>query len=220
MFSTEPHQVSNMIDGTFTMPHPTNTDCLKHLGTVKDYGPKSCGFLFRWWSGETYIPSRMLRKLKSKGVIDKSTIYAWHDKYDHHSKYNQYMFDRSAGLMKFTKYMQELQGEKVIFDPCTYSTYGRNGVEMSCLGKPVVGSNRVWSYNKLMPELTVDPYDYRDVEKKFKFVMDNPEEVKAIMDKAYKEVEWFNYSNSLKRWKDACKISFERGGHEWYQKQI
>jgi len=220
VFSTEPHQVSNMLDGTFTIPHPTNTKYLKRMGTDLDAGQKSVGFLYHWWHGESYIPSRMLNKMKEKGLVGKTTVYAYKESADLMRKFNRFMFDKKAELMDFPDYMQRLQGESVIYDPCAYHTYGRNGVEMACVGKPVIGSNRVWSYNKLMPELTVDPYDYKDTERVFKFVREQPDKVKEIMARAKKEVEWFNYENSVKRWKDACEIAFDRGGHEWYQKQI
>ena len=33
VFGTEPHQVSNMVNGAFCIPHPTNTEWLKRLTT-------------------------------------------------------------------------------------------------------------------------------------------------------------------------------------------
>jgi len=220
VFSTEPHQVSNMIDGTFTIPHPTNTKYIKRLGTDFNFGPKSVGYLSHWWNGDSYIASRMLKKMQEQLKLGKTTCYAWKKDYDKMAQYNNFMFDRTAGLMDFPDYMQKLQGESIIYDPCPYHTYGRNGVEMACVGKPVIGSNRVWSYNKLMPELTVDPYDFNDTKRVFKMVLEQPDKVKEILARAKKEVEWFNYDNSRKRWNEACEVAFERGGTKWYQDQI
>ena len=216
VFGTEPHQVSQMIDGTFCIPHATNTKVLKHLGSV--YDEDSVGFIFHWWAGDTYIGSRTLKKIQKKFGIKSSRVYGYWEQWDKMRKYKTYMFDDIAPLMRFPEFAQRIQGEKVIYDPNPCHTYGRNGVELACFRKPVVGSDRVFSYNKLFPDLVCDPFDYRATEKKFKLALNN-DKVQDILDKAYKDVEYFNYDNSRKRWKEACDIAFDRGGTQWYTKQ-
>jgi hypothetical protein len=217
VFGTEPHQVSNMIDGAFCIPHPTNTEVLKKLGTTKKRD--SVGYIYHWWAPQTYLGSRTLEKVKKQFNIKKSSIYGYtKPEKDRMAQWNGVMFNENVGMVRFPEFAQTIQQEKVVYDPNPYHTYGRNGVELACFKVPVVGSNRVFSYNKLMPELTCDPFDTKVTLERFKTAL-NEESVQPILDKAYKEVEYFSYKNSVKRWNEACEIAFERGGHEWYEKQ-
>jgi len=215
LFTTEKHQASNMLDGTFVMPHPSNTEYLKHLGS--DYQSESIGFLFHWWAGHTYLPSRTLRLAKKLFGL-KSKMYGYWEKWDEMKQYKGAMFDTTLPLMRFPEFAQAIQGERLVYDPNPFHTYGRNGVELACWKRPVVGSNRVFSYNKLFPEFTVDPFDTKQTLEVMKKVLAGGERVDKIMDRAHKEVEYFNYDNSRKRFFDALDKSTERGGHEWYHK--
>jgi|TARA_Y100000310_G_scaffold140352_1_gene139780 hypothetical protein len=217
VFGTEPHQVSNMIDGTFCIPHPTNTKWVKRLGT--DAYDDAIGFVFHWWAGETYLPHRTIEKVKAKYGVEKAKIYGYKEQWDKNSQAKKLMWDTICPLDDFTNYAERVQGDKILYDPNPMHTYGRNGVEMACWKKPVVGSNRVFSYNKLIPELTCDPYDFRETMKRFDLVFNHPDKVAEIMDRAYKEVEWFNYKNSVARFKEALEIATDRGGHKWYGQQ-
>jgi len=216
VFGTEPHQVSNMINGSFCIPHPTNTKMLKRV--TSDHKQDSVGFIFHWWAPQTYLPHRTLELVKKRFGVKKSAIYGFKDEFDEMRKYNKLMWDKKHELMRFPDFLEKIQGERCVYDPNPCHTYGRNGVELACFKKPVVGSNRVFSYNKLMPELTCDPYDVKETMKRFDLVFNNPEKVAEIMDRAHKEVEFFNYSNSVKRFKEALEIATDRGGQSWYAK--
>ena len=217
VFGTEPHQVSNMIDGAFTIPHPTNTEALKKLGTTKQRD--SAGYIYHWWAPQTYLGSRTMEAVKKKFNIKKSAIYGYtKPERDQMNRWHGVMFDRDVGMMQFPEFAQTIQQEKVVYDPNPCHTYGRNGVELACMGTPVVGSNRVYSYSKLMPELTCDPFDHKATLEKFKLALDE-EKSAEIMKKAHEEVEQFNYKNSLKKYKEATDIAFDRGGCDWYSRQ-
>jgi hypothetical protein len=217
VFGTEPHQVSNMINGTFCIPHPTNTKWIKRLGTDGHGESNSIGYIFHWWEGGTYLPYRTVEKVKDKYGIKKSNVYGYKPQHDKMRKFVQLTWDNVMPLDEFPNYAERLMKDKIVYDPNPFHTYGRNGVEAACWGVPIVGSNRVFSYNKLFPEFACDPYDFKATMEKFDFIMNNPEEVKKIMARAYKEVEWFNYENSKKRFLDAFDIAIKRGGYKWYQ---
>jgi len=216
VFGTEPHQVSNMVNGAFCMPHPTNTKWLKRMAS--DVKSDSIGYIFHWWEGGTYLPYRTLEKVKEKFGVKKSHIYGYKPKYDQMNKAVNMMWEKIMGLDDFPNYAQNVMGERCIYDPNPYHTYGRNGVEAACWGVPVVGSNRVFSYSKLFPELSCDPFDFNATMELFDIVFNQPEKLKKIMDRAYEEVEYFNYENSRKRFLEALKIAVDRGGWQWYQK--
>lgn len=219
VFSTEPNQVSNMIDGTFVIPHPTNTKILKRLGTA--YDNDSVGYIYHWWAPENmYLGSRTLRKLKQQFGWKKNRIYGWNPRNDKMAQHVEVMFDDIADLQQFPDFAQQIQGERLVYDPNPYHTYGRNGVELACFKKPVVGSNRVFSYQKLFPGLTISPMDFNDTKKKFELVFKDKEKINQMVEDAYEKVEYFNYKNSVKRWNEACDIAFDRGGTTWYQKQM
>lgn len=219
VFGTEHHQVTNMIEGAFVIPHPTNTDYVKRIGFDKSLKSNSVGFIYHWWAGETYLPHRTLEKVKQKFGVEKTRIYAYNGKNDTMAKFRGYMFDEQVPLLEFPDFAQAIQREKCLYDPNPCHTYGRNGVECALLGVPVVGSDRVFSYNLLFPELVCDPYDVEATMERFDIVFNQPEKLKGIMERAKEKAEYFNYENSLKRWEDACKVAFERGGHEWYKRQ-
>ena len=134
-------------------------------------------------------------------------------------KYVAYMFDEVVHSCQFPEFAQKIQGERVLYDPNACHTYGRNGVELACFKKPVVGSNRVFSYNKLFPELTCDPYDNKKSLELLKMALRDNEKIAKICDRAYKEVEYFNYKNARKRWNEAIDICKDRGGVKFYEKQ-
>lgn len=216
VFGTEPHQVSNMINGAFCIPHPTNTKWLKRLTT--DNETNSIGYIFHWWEGGTYLPYRTTQQVKAKYGLKESHIYGYKQNNDKMGKLIKMTWDKTMPLDDFPNYAERIMGEKVVYDPNPYHTYGRNGVELACWGTPVVGSDRVFSYKKLFPELCCDPYDFDETMKRFDIVFNQPEKMKEIMERAYKEVEYFNYENSKKRFLDALDIAIKRGGYKWYQK--
>jgi hypothetical protein len=215
VFGTEKHQVSNMINGSFCLPHPTNTKVLKRLGS--DHESDSIGFLYHWWAGETYLPNRVCEIAKKKFDIKKSRVYGYDPKYDNTEKFQKIMFDEKLPLMRFPQFAQMIQGERIVYDPNPCHTYGRNGVELACFRKPVVGSDRVQSYNKLFKPLTCDPFDTTKTLEIMDKVVRDTEEVQKAIDEAYKNVEYYNYRNAKKRFMEALEISKQRGGSAWYQ---
>jgi len=217
VFSTEPHQVSNMINGTYTIPHPTNTKVLKHLGTNQD--ENSVGFIYHWWAQSTYTHFLTMEKVRKKYGIKKATMFGetkGHD--DKMERWRDMMFHERVPLISFPQFAQRLMAEKCIYDPNPYHTYGRNGVELACFKRPVVGSNRVFSYNYLWKGLSCSPFDAVGTMEKFDTVFKNKEKVQEIIDRAYEQVEFFNYKNSRERFMAALDDATDRGGTDYYQK--
>jgi glycosyltransferase involved in cell wall biosynthesis len=220
VFGTEPHQVSNMINGAFCMPHPTHTKILKSFGHDVTQEENSVGFIYHWWAPEAYLSYMTLEAVKAKFGVEKSRIYGYSPDKDPLKSFVQkkMLFDDVMHLTDFPTFADKIQKERCLYDPNPCHTYGRNGVEAACLGVPIVGSDRVFSQQKLFPTLACDPYDKCATIDRFKTVFCDESEMKKIMDYAYREVEFFNYENSVKRYIDALKEADERGGHKWYQK--
>jgi len=218
VFTTEAHQASWMIPGTFTMPHPTNTGVLKHFGT--DFKDDAIASIFHWWHGDPYHAYQACKIAKDEFGIARSKLYAYNESRDKLKRWNKTMFDTYVPIVPFPDYLQSIMGDKLVYDPNPYHTYGRNGVEFACTGTPVVGSNRVFSYNYLFPELTCDPFDLNDTMKKFSIVMNEEERTKQILADAAKKVEYFNYKNSKKRFTEALQIASDRGGYEYNQRAL
>jgi hypothetical protein len=218
VFGTEPHQVSNMINGAYCLPHPTNTKCVKRIGC--DSESNSVGFIFHWWAGETLLPWRTLERVKAKYGIKKSRIYAYGDaRRDEQERWSKIMWDEVMPLMQFPDFAEVVQGEKCVYDPNPCHTYGRNGVELACWKTPVVGSNRVFSYDFLFPELSCDPYDFKATMNCFDTVFKQPKKMEHIMERAYENVEWFNYDNSRERFFKCYDEAIDKGGVEFYGRQ-
>jgi len=218
VFGTEPHQVSNMIKGTFTIPHPTNTDSLKQWHKTLDYEEESSiGFIFHWWARQTHLPWKTVETVRKKYGIKRNAIFGYKPAHDESYKYQKLMWDEKYELMPFPDFAKAMIKQRVLYDPNPCHTYGRNGVEMACFKKPIVGSDRVYSYKKLFPELTCDPFDKKANMQKFKQVLTDKAGTEEILSRAYKEVEFFNYANSRKRFLEALEISADRGGNDYYR---
>ena len=223
VFGTEPHQTSFMINGTFTFPHPTNTKVVKRIGCDPSTKDNSVGSIFHWWNPETFLTFLTVEKLKLKYGVS-SRLFGYRETNappDMVSKFKNYMFDDIVPQLEFPDFANAIQRSRVVFDPNACHTYGRNGVELACWKIPVVGSDRVFSYNKLFPKLTCKPYDQNDIMKKFDMILDDKNKVKiqTMLDEAYDAVEYFNYDNSKARYMEALETAEKRGGHSWYQKQ-
>jgi hypothetical protein len=217
VFSTEPTQVSNMIDGTFVLPHPTRVEHLKTIRAPEQ--TNDLGIPFHWWSGDTYIPSRTANKIKDKFGLDKTKLFAYVKKErDRMVKWHKTMWDETVGGMNYCDYAQEIASCKLIYEPCNMHTYGRNTVETACYRVPVIGSDRVYSMKMLYPFTICDPYDTKTMMELAEKVLTDDAFRKKVIDYAYEKVEYFNYENSKKRFLDALKIAKDRGGRAWYLK--
>jgi len=217
VFGTEKHQVSQMIKGSFCMPHPSNTKILKRFGVDPLSKKNSIGVICHWWAQSNLHAYNTARWVKEEYGLDEINAYGYSKK-EPMERYSGVMYNNIYDLMDFPSFLTMIQQEKILYDPNPFHTYGRNGVEAACLKMPVVGSDRVFSYSKLFPSLVCDPYDRCATMSKFKLAMDE-KKVGDWLDFAYQEVEYFNYENSKARYMTALEESERRGGYEWYQKQ-
>lgn len=207
VFGTEPTQVSNMIEEAHCLPHPANTHVLKRLGVDKSEKEDSVGFINHWWDSKTYVPHRMLKKFQEKYKFKMKKIFGYSETGDLMNRWAGQMWEETVPLVKFPDYATKVQMEKVLFDPNSCHTYGRNGVEFACWNMPVVGSDRVDSYKKLFPDLIAPPFDHKANDKAFDIVFNKPEKVEEILKDAYEKVEYYNYENSKKRFLEALENS-------------
>lgn len=222
VFGTEEHQVSFMIEGAFCMPHPSNTKVLKRYGRDKSMAENSVACIHHWWDPQTYLSYLTLDKVKRKYGITKSRLFGYgKENMDNMARYREQMFDDIVPLLEFSEFADYIQRARVVFDPNGCHTYGRNGVELACWKRPAVGSKRVFSYGKLFPEMSCEPYDQKDIMKSFDYVLNkkNKKLVEEDLEHAYQEVEYFNYKNSVDRYMAALEKAERRGGYDFYRKQ-
>lgn len=218
VFSTEPHQVSNMIEGTHVIPHATNTKYLKKFRA--DGQNNTLGTIFHWWHGDTYLPSRTANLIKKDNGLDQSILYSYQDgsKRDKMYRWAKIMWDKKVGGLNLPEYLEALGSSKLIYEPCAYHTYGRNTVETACIKVPVVGSDRIYSMQINYPNCICDPYDAKKTREIAKKLLTDEKWKDEQVELAHANVEFFNYANSKNRFLNALEISKQRGGSEWYRR--
>jgi len=217
LFGTEPHQVSNMLNGAFVMPHPTRVEHLKKIRAPEK--KNVLGTMFHWWCGKTYIPSRNATLMKKKFGFDSRRLYAYFmSEKDEMSRWAKMMWDERIGGKNFPEYAESIASTRLIYEPCPFHTYGRNTVETACYKVPVVGSDRVYSMKKLYPDACCDPYDSKSTMEIATQLMEDDSFRKKVVKQAFEKVEYFNYENSKKRFMEALKESKDQGGRKWIEK--
>jgi len=212
VFGTEPHQTSCMIDGAYTIPHPTNIKRLKKVG-VKSYYPEDnkVGFMYHWWEHKTYPSSLLGFKLKEKYGI-RTRIYAYDGKQDESARWAKVMFDEHIPGLDYPDYVNHLLSNKFLVELSSCHTYGRNSVDTAALGIPTMGTDRVYSMAKCFPNMVADPFDFKSQMSVADKIMKGGKWLDEQMSIASDACEYFNYDNSKKRFLDALDESRKRLG--------
>lgn len=204
VFGTEPHQVSNMIDGAYCMPHPHWIHMLKRWGRPSI--TESIGYLYHWWENKTYIPPIWNYKLKEQGIKHKSRLYAYIPERDK-SSFTKANWDELVYPMNYPEFMNHFISNKVVVDYCGYHTYGRSTVDCAAVGVPMVGSDRIESMNRCFPDIAHDPYDAKSIVSSIKKLWTNEKFYTDTIEKAREAVEYYNYKNAKQRFLAALEES-------------
>ena len=106
LFSTEPYQVSNMLPGTFVLPHPHKIKTLKHMKAP--YKDEAMGLHFHWWEGKTHHAEKLMRWLKESGFKLQSRVFAYKKERDTSQKWGSTYFDEYLPMMSYPDYIQEV----------------------------------------------------------------------------------------------------------------
>ena len=91
-------------------------------------------------------------------------------------------------------------------------TAGRLTTDCACLGIPLISSNKIFAQKHCFPELCIDPLDIETAYNLALKLLKDPFFHKEIVDKAFKQVEYYNLENSKNRLEIALKNYLERKG--------
>lgn len=204
VFGTEPYQVSSMIDGAFTIPHPSPLHYYKRIGN-DDLEPEQNNIanIYHWWEGGTYTQSSILERLRKEHPKITTRLYAHGENGLGRSKSLRWvkaMFDKTMPMMRHPDYIRSLMTNKFVFDNCPYHTYGRTSVDTAALRIPTIGSNRIFSLQHNFPNMCADPYDAKKLLEIMRKTLKGGSWLDDQMDYAYDACEYFNYANSKKRY--------------------
>jgi len=210
-YSTEPHQVSLMREGTYTIPHPHWIKTLKHLNVQWNHSSNNIGAIYHWWSGKSYIESLLFYKLQRKYPKLWSRLYAYYGK-DEMRRWQKVLFNEQMKLLPYPEYLRSLATNKFLLENCRYHTYGRNTVDTAALGIPSVGSDRVFSMKLCWPEMCCDPIDGKKMMEIMEKVIKGGSWLDKQLDYAYEACEHFNYQNSRERYMSMVEETSRRLG--------
>jgi len=215
LFSTEPYQVSNMLPGTFVLPHPHMIKTLKHMKTPETQDVM--GLFFHWWEGKTNHAEKVLRWLKESGFNIKSKVFAYKADRDTDKRWGATYFDDYLPMMTYPDFIQEVLRCKLCYDFTGYHTYGRNSVDNAALGIPTIGTDRVESMRRCFPNLICDPFNIKGTFDIAKRVLTDDKWRQEQIDYAKQASEFYNYKNSKARFLAALKIAKFNGGNLFYK---
>ena len=200
LFGTEPHQVSNMIEGAYCIPHPHWVKMLKHIGNDDLYEERPMiGVLYHWWEGKTYNTVILLDRIRKKYPKLLTRLYGYNGKNDKISQWQRMCFDEIEKLMSYPDFIRGLMRNRVIIENCSYHTYGRTSVDTAALRIPTMGTNRIDSMNRCFPNMVADPYDLKTQYKILNRMLSDDKWLQEQMDYAYDACEYYNYKNAKER---------------------
>ena len=194
VFGTEPIQTSQMIDGAFCIPHPTNT---RQLRLFKSKGSNYLSVIYNNYDRNLYHTSLMTQRLKEEFKF-KAKLLNYAKQNELHDYCKTY-FDKIKGQIPFKEWIMELCTSKFAYVPHLYHGYNRAGVELACLGVPTVGSDRSYSLNVCFPDTVCNPLDFKKTRELFQKLHLEDEFREKISKQAREKAEFFNYANSKQR---------------------
>ena len=193
VFGTEPIQVSQMIDGAYLIPHPTNT---KELKLFKPSKSNHLAVVYNPYDKNLYHTTLMTQRLKDEFKLRAKLLnYIRPNKLEGY--YRNY-YDSMVGLIPFKEWIMEICTSKFGYMPHLFHSYNRAGVEFASIGIPVVGSDRSYSLQICYPDLICNPLDFKKTRELFS-KLKNENFSEEISKKAKENAEYFNYENSKKR---------------------
>jgi hypothetical protein len=216
LFGTEEHQVSQMIDGAYCIPHPTWTKMLKKIGNDDiDRSRYKVGVMYHWWEGRTYTQSSVLAKLRQEYPRLSTRLYGYSQDFaqmDRSRAWQKQLFDKRMPVMGYPQFILSLQTNRFFYENCTYHTYGRTSVDTACLEVPTLGSDRVFSMRHCWPEMCCDPFNAKKQLEIMRKTLEGGEWLQKQLDHAWEAVEYFNYDNSRERYLKMIDETRERLG--------
>jgi len=177
----------------FIIPHPADVKRLKALPKIPTKDVISV--IWRRYDNFSYIPSLALRDLPIK-----KRLIGYDPKLDSQSWLTRSLYDEVLEGTNFYDFCDQLRESKIVYDPYTYHSYNRAGVDCAAMGVPVVGSNRTQSINVCYPFTKVDPFDVSTAKRLIENLLSNDEFRQKVIDYAQSHAEVYNYRNSMEKY--------------------
>ena len=127
-----------------------------------------------------------------------------------------YLADKSKDIFlhertEMAEFYDILSQCKFVINLADRNTPGRIQAEAAFLGVPVIGSNRLELQNELFPALATSPYELETAVNLARVLLETPELGNALVEKATKKLQAYNYGASRRKFNALIKLIEGRG---------
>lgn len=177
-------------------PHPVDVSCIyDYILRIRE---PMAGVIFHRYTGESMIPYAALRNIPLRRVlfgytpIGKQAAVA-----------NAGMYDDILPHQDFRSNISELAKMFLGCDLYHGYSYGRAVVELAALEVPTVASSTIEAATYLFPETSVNPFDTKGAEEKFKKIITDPDFADSVIKTAAERCSMYGLEN---RYKAFCEM--------------
>ena len=202
LFGTEPYQTSNLIDGAFNMPHPTWTKSLKRYGRTAPGSRIKIGVMFHHWEKKHFLSASNIYQLRDelRKPVEAKLYGYMGPEFDLNARWVKSMWTKIMPMTDFPSFISDMSKNTMMYEPCTYHTYGRASVDSACIELPTVGSDRVGSMRRLWPNSCCDPTDGKKTRELMHKWLADKKWASEQLEFAYSNVDYYNYDNCRERY--------------------
>lgn len=192
--------------------HPINTTKVKTLALDVDKRIPWIGYMYHRWDGHTMLPSSLLKvhppswfnqatlNIECFGYVDAANILGGEDEY----------FDSVTKMLPWGRWAMKWNTMVVGADYYSVHSHSRLASESACMKIPMVSTTHSYNATVLFPDTTV-PYEkltaYRDAYHK---LVSDEKFWQEQVERSYRKVEMFNYSNVSAQYAYVLEISHAR----------
>lgn len=181
------------------IPHPVDTDRIKKLRTQPNDPPTITCQWHRYhatWEGYYYALHRL--------PIARILVNMFGDRPGMTDIESQ--FDQVLPATDYITYLKTILAPAWInIDLAPDRTFGRGVVDAAALGIPTIGSMSIDAMSSIWPELTVDPYDHKEIENLVCKLGDEPDWAKELSDRGQERCVRWNTKNSYEKMRKALE---------------
>jgi hypothetical protein len=200
VFGTEYFQstaLSEIIGRTvYVIPHPCDVKRLKTL--EKPEQKDIISTIWRRYDKHSYVPS-----LAVKNVGLRTHLIGYDKSQDAKVWMTTTLYDKVYQGTNYDDFCKQLAQSKIVYNPFTFHSYDRAGVDCAALGVALIGSNRTQSNVLCYPHTSVDPYDVKGARQLIKRLLTDEDFYKMVVETAKEKSEFYNHQNSKQRYLEA-----------------
>ena len=171
------------------IPHPCDVKRLKSLDKkdVKDV----ISTIWRRYDKHAYVPSIAV---KNCGL--RTYLVGYDKTLDPKVWMTTTLYDKVYAGTNYMDFCDMLRQSKIVYNPFTFHSYDRTGVDCAAMGVPLVGSNRTQSNVLCYPYTSVDPYDVKGARQLIQRLLTDEEFKDMVVKTALEKSEFYNHENS------------------------